>query len=87
MRVETEDEEFTPHQIWFATWKRFRKRALALQEKNKTITLRKEGRGEDPPDFSEKGKALAPIARLHKDGTLAWDDELVTRIEALTKKQ
>ena len=54
----------------FAAWKRFRKRALALQEKNRTITLRKEGRGEDPPDFSEKGGALAPLAQFSKEGKL-----------------
>ena len=87
VRVDTEDEQFASHNVWFATWKRYKKRALALQEKNRTVYLRKLGRGENPPDFSEKGKALTPLARFSEEGTLIWDDDLCASITALTKKK
>ena len=42
--------------------------------------------GEDPPDFSEKGGALAPLAKFSKEGSLIWDDDLCAKIVAMTKK-
>ena len=86
VRIDTEDEVYASHNIWFAAWKRFKKRALALQEKNRTVALRKEGRGEDPPDFSEKGESLFPLAGFSSDGYLVWDEDLCAKIVAFTKK-
>jgi len=72
--------------IWQAAWQRFVWKAEALGEKVKTTHLRAESRGDEPPNSSGKGTAMAPLATFTTEGNLIWTEDLKHKIEKLTEK-
>ena len=64
VRVDTEEEVFAPHQIWYAAWRRFKKRALALQENKRTKILRAESRGPVSPRIWRGKAKRSPLSRV-----------------------
>ena len=85
-QVSLEDEAFTTHGVWQAAWHAFRRKALAKSEFVKTELLRAESRGLSPPDLSPRGKCMEPLASFESDGTLLWNDSLVEKMDALSKR-
>ena len=83
--AETEDKPFRPHEIWQAALARFQYKANAKVEIVRTDILRAESRGNEPPDLSNRGACMAPLADITPEGKLAWNDELIERITKLTK--
>ena len=72
--------------IWQAAWQRFVWKAEALGEKVKTLHLRAESRGDEPPNSSGKGTAMSPLATFTEGGSLIWTEDLKHKIEKLTEK-
>ena len=84
--LQTEGIPLHTHSIWQAAWQRFIWKAEALGEKVKTLHLRAESRGDEPPDSSGKGTAMSPLATFTEDGRLIWTVDLKQKIEKLTGK-
>ena len=82
-KVETEDAKFSEHEVWQAAWHRLERKALAKQESTKTIILRADSRGDEPPDLERKSAPLAPMASFDEFGSLVWDDEFHRKIQSL----
>ena len=82
-QVETEDATFHAHAVWQNAWARFEKKALAKQENVRTVVLRAESRGEDPPDLERKGRPLAPIADLSGEGKILWNGKIKEELAKL----
>ena len=85
--VDTEDATFEPQAVWSWAWKRFEKRATALQERVRTAVLRTEGRGNMPKDVSDRGWPLEPLGHIDAEGNLRWDENIVSTIKLLGKKE
>ena len=85
VRIELEGEKYSEDRIWAPAWARIEKKALALAFKVGESKRRAESRGEEPPDFSRRGKPMAPFARFTADGVLLWDKDIVKRMKALAK--
>ena len=82
-QVETENARFETHEIWQATWARFEKKALAKQENVRTLILRADSRGDEPPDLENKAAPLAPIATFDEGGIVLWDEKVKHEINRL----
>ena len=80
-------EKFEKHEVWHAAWTRLHRKMLALHERKRTVILRQKSRGEEPPDMSEAGAAMTPIASLNPTGGLVIDKDLKAKIRKLGMKQ
>ena len=69
--------------MWGAAWARLQKKALAKKERLHQMTLRADSRGDEPPDHSNSGWALEPLARFTEDGALKWNETFVKDITKL----
>ena len=81
--VETEDEDFTPHAVWQATWTRLERKVLAKQVGIQTVLLRAESRGEDPPSLERKGAPIAPLADIDEKGKFVWNEDTPNELTKL----
>ena len=86
VQVDTEDEPFEPYRVWNIAWRRFEKKALAKQEGTKLVLRRAASRGDEPPDVTNRGDSMSPLAEINADGDLVWDDELVDKLKKLGVK-
>ena len=46
-----------------------------------------ESRGEEPPDLSKKTEVVAPFAKYDERGFVTWNEELIKRMQELSKKE
>ena len=69
--------------LWQAAWYRLERKAMAKQESTKTIILRAESRGDEPPDLERKSAPLAPYASFDEQGSIVWKDEFYRKIQSL----
>ena len=83
--IELEGNRFSKETVWGQAWRRLRAKAGALQERAQNEMRRAEGRGDEPPDMGKRANPLRPLAEWTKWGTLAWNEELVDRIEQLLR--
>ena len=79
--AETEDEKFQTHAIWQAAKHRFEQKVAAKKETLRTDLLRAESRGIEPPNLERKGRCMQPLAKVNEDGTLVWDQHIITNID------
>ena len=84
--VSTEDATFSSHEVWQAAWARFERKALAKQEHIRTILLRAESRGIEPPDVIKKASPLTPLATITPEGKVVFDESIVQQIKTLGTK-
>ena len=81
--VELEGAKYDARSVWAPAWKRFEKKALALEERVRIEIRRAEARGEEPRDMEPRSHPLRPIGRFSKGGKLEWNHELVAKIKDL----
>jgi len=81
--VELEGAKYDERSVWAPAWKRFEKKALALEERVRIEIRRAEARGEEPPDMEPRSHPLRPIGRFSKEGKLEWNQDLVAKIKDL----
>ena len=86
VQVDTEDEPFVAHRVWSVAWSRFEKKALAKQEGTKLALRRAASRGDEPPDVTNRGDPMSPLAEINAEGDLVWDDDLVEKVKKLGMK-
>ena len=81
--VELEGAKYDERSVWAPAWKRFEKKALALEERVRIEIRRAEARGEEPRDMEPRSHPLWPIGRFSKEGKLEWNQDLVAKIKDL----
>ena len=86
VQVETDDQPFSAHHVWQATWKRLERKILTVGEKVRSRILVADSRGYGPPkNLGSKGKPIEPLASISEQGTLKWNDKLIEEIKQLGK--
>ena len=68
---------------------RVERKALAKQEHIRTVMLRAESRGIEPPDVEKKASPLTPLATITEitpEGKVVFDEPITQQIKALGTK-